>query len=348
MIDVVFSDSACGGLKAAQSYGEGEFKSSIGSDSGLIAVSEGETIRFEWPASQEDDHSQWGNLTDSEKEEVQKAVRQMHERERLEWEKATPMGGDPDDVFGFHLVLSVGDISEDIPAEKRGKVLEWLYSVYPELEEEGETDFAEELVRLAEPALKEICARISSGDSVRIWYSNNPDEICGMHWFMAQINTLGLKDGQAILVQLPEWEVRDDGPVLTQSDGWGGVSAGKWHSYLDLQKPVITSYCAECAARWEQLKRENSPLRAVVKGQLVSVPEDYYDELIERVIEAEPNEFHEATVIGKILGEYSLGIGDAWIAHRIDSLIDSGKLIPVTEPAKGRPSYHRNLKKCGI
>ena len=76
------------------------------------------------------------------------------------------------------------------------------------------------------------------------------------------------------------------------------------------------------------------------------MPETIYDELIFREIQSESDEFHEAMVVGKILGKYELGIGDALIAQRIEVMISAGKLIPTTEPAPGRPIYHRMLKKC--
>lgn len=52
------------------------------------------------------------------------------------------------------------------------------------------------------------------------------------------------------------------------------------------------------AYSWQTLQRENAPLRAVLNGQLVSVPETLYDDFILREIAAEQDEFREANVIG--------------------------------------------------
>jgi len=57
MIEIIFSDSACGSLKMAQKSAE--------------------------------------------------------EQNRLEWENSVPLSGNTKDVFGFHLMLSVGDIAND-------------------------------------------------------------------------------------------------------------------------------------------------------------------------------------------------------------------------------------------
>lgn len=96
MIDIVFNDSACYSLKIAQHYGEGKYHN------GTICV----VIS----------HSDGSKPTE---EEIQSAQREAEERERLEWENAVPMGGNPADVYGISIGLSMGDISENVPGEKR-------------------------------------------------------------------------------------------------------------------------------------------------------------------------------------------------------------------------------------
>ena len=319
MIEIVFGDSACGSLKQAQHYGEGEY---LGGAFGVIV-------------SRHDDSK-------PTEEEVQAARREYEERERLEWANATPMRGNPVDVYGFSFGLSIGDISEDIPDEKRRQTLEWLYSVYPNFDK-GPT-FTDKLMQHGKDILNEICNRISLGEEIRIWYSNQPDELCGLYWFVTQINQLNLQNGQVLLVSLPDWEITENGNIITQS-GWGGVKPGDWHKYLNLQAVASPTFFNMCVTQWKYLQQENAPLRAVLNGRLVSIPETIYDYFIVREIEAEEDEFHEAMVIGKVLGKYALGIGDAWIAHRIEKMIADGQLTPVTEAAPGSPIYHRRLKK---
>lgn len=319
MIDIVFSDSACGSLKMAQHYGEGK---SLGEAIGVVVS-----------------HSDGSKPTEKE---IRAAQQEAEKQMQAEWKTATPMGGNPADIYSFDYRLSIGDISENIPDEKRRQVLEWLYGIYPDLEEEPA--FIAEMMQQGRDVLEEVCRRISAEESVRIWYSNQPDELCGLHWFIAQINQLGLQNGQVILVALPDWENDKNGNALTHS-GWGSVGLGDWHRHLDLQRVATSSFCDGCASHWKQLQQENAPLRAMLNGRLVSMPETLYDEFIIREIEAEENEFNEAMVIGKVLGKYELGVGDAWIAQRIESMISNGS-FPVTEPASNSPTYHRKLKKC--
>lgn len=321
MIDIVFSDSACGSLKMAQSYGLGPFKTTT--DVELFVCSGGES--------------------EASEEEVRAARQEWDEKELLAWNRATPMGGDPTDVYGFALNLSTGDISENPPGEKRCQSLEWYYSIFPSLD--GEPVFTEELIKNTVTTLKEVCSRISTGEPARIWYSHQPDELCGMIWFASQLSQLELQADQVFLIQLPDWKMGDDG-IVTMQFGWGGVYPGDWQSYLHLQKPITSAYCTNCAQQWRELQAENAPLRASLNGRLVSVPERIYDAFIVREIEVEPEEFHEATVIGRILGKYELGIGAAWLAHRIEAMIRAGALTPVTQPLPSDPIYHRRLRKC--
>ncbi len=314
MIEIVFSDSACGSLKMAQHYGEGPFRS------GCVGVY---VIHEDGSPATED--------------EIQAARREAEAQARQEWERGAPMGGSPADVYGFHLALSMGDISEDCPGPLRQQALEKLYGrVYPQ------ENMAQALLEGLEATLAAVQSRIEGGEAVRIWYSGQPDELCGLYWFMTQ---LPLQAGEVYLVKLPEWELREDGTVLEPSS-WGEISPGQWRSYVSLQQPAPPSFRRRCRDLWRGLQRENAPLRAVINGRLVSVPETLYDGFIRREIAAEPDTFPEARVVGSVLGKYQLGIGDLWVALRIEEMCRSGELEPVTETPPDMPIYHRRLRKA--
>jgi len=318
MIEIVFSQSACGGLKHAQHYGKGEFKC------GTIGV-----------CAVRDDGRK---LT---KREIRAAQREAKESMRLSWENATPMCGNTADIYGFNLALSIGDISEDQPGAKRKQTLERLYSVYPYNEAD---QLAQEILQEANSNLETVRERAESGESIRIWYSNQPDEMCGLYWFLWQLDQWKENDGQIYLVKLPEWEVDANGNILRRVS-WGEVPASEWHRYLDSQKPVLPVFCHSCASHWRTLQNENTPLRAVLNGQLVNVQETIYDDFIAREIEEEGEEFQEAMIVGRVLGKYQLGISDAWIALRIEEMIRAGILEPTTDLEEDSPIYHRRLKK---
>lgn len=319
MIEIVFSDSACGSLKAAQHYGKGKFHS------GGICVLFSDA-----------------NGRKPSKKEIEDAQRDAVERNRLAWERATPLGGNPSDVYGFDLALSVGNISENTLGSGRQQVLAQLYSIYPNNEEH---QAAQDRLQRANVNLQAVYDRAATGEALRIWYSNKPDELCGLYWVLAQLNQLKERCGQVYLVKLPDWEADENDNVVRKA-GWGEVAAGEWHRYLALQKSATMVFCQSCASHWRALQKENAPLRAMLNGQLVSAPETFYDDFIIREIAEEGDEFQEAMIVGRVLLKYHLGISDSWVALRIEEMILARKLEPVSELIEDSPIYHRILKKC--
>lgn len=293
MIEVVFNESAGGSLKVAQHYGKGKYR---GVSTVFICHSDGRQPT---------------------EEEIEKAKQEFEQKEREAWEKAVPLGGSPADVFCFALALSIGDISEDVPGEKRQKVLE---------------------------CLNIISERIVTGEPVRIWYSNNPDELCGMHWFMNWLRQFYRDMTPTIyIVKLPECEEKEDGTILHKGS-WGNVSAEEWSQYVPLQEQVTETYVRMCAMQWKELQQENAMLRAELNGRLASVSENIYDYYILKEIAASDEIFNEARLIGNILGKYCLEISDSLIHLRIEKMIADGRLEVVTEAEKNMPVYRRMLK----
>lgn len=238
-------------------------------------------------------------------------------------------------------MLSVGDISEKQPGIRRKQTLEHLYSAYPN--NKGH-QAAQEVFQEANKNLKTVRKRAAAGTLIRIWYSNRPDEMCGLYWFMEQLNQWKVPSEQVSIVDLPKWEVDRDGNIVSKS-GWCEVAPEEWYRYLPLQKPVLPVFQQSCASHWKELQRENAPLRTTLNGQLISASETLYDDFIFREIAAEDEIFQEVMIVGRVLGKDQLGIDDSWIALRIEEMIHSGKLEVVTEADKDMPSYHRVLKK---
>lgn len=319
MIEILFNDSAAGSLKMAYHYGKGTYSGSCIS----VIIS----------------HSDGSKPT---KAEIRAAQRKAEEKRRLAWENAVPLDGNHADIFCFNLALSVGGIAEDQHTFiNRRRVLERLFSIYPEDERD---QAVREILKAATENLEAICKRAAAGEPIRIWYSNQPDEMCGLYWLMSRLEQWDVSEMQVVTVKLPDCE--EDGENIVQFSGWGEVPPEEWRRYFKLQKSIPSALIKSYAFHWRELEKENAPLRAVLNGRLVSAPESLYDHFIFCEIEAEDDEFHEAQVIGRVLGKYQLGIGDAWVALRIEEMIQAGKLKIVSHAAKDMPIYRRMLKKC--
>ena len=322
MVQIVFSDSACGSLKAAQKRG----------------LACGECCSVGIISSDNADG------TAASRRERAQAMREAQRRLREEWESFVPMGGNAHDIFGFSLMLSVGDISEAGIGDARESVLREQYSVFPD----GGSDAARELFLSARRSLETVRARAADGEPLRIWYSDTPDELCGLYWLMEQLSDIALRDGQVSLVHQPSWELvahADGGEhEIRRHIGWGETAPGEWMGYLSAEHTVSAAFCRGCALLWRELRRSSDPLRAVVSGHLIGVSEDFYDWAIMRELQNTDGIFIEAAVIGQVLGKYPFGITDCFIAHRIEHMLGAGLLEEMTPAGAGVPTYHRALR----
>ena len=106
MVEIVFSESACGSLKIAQTYGRGKYRGSA------ISV----FIRHE-------------NGSVPSSNEMKEAQLQAQEQECIAWENAIPLGGKSSDVYCFDMALSVGDISDNGIGEQRKNIFKKMLSV---------------------------------------------------------------------------------------------------------------------------------------------------------------------------------------------------------------------------
>ena len=320
MIEIVFSESACGSLKIAQTYGKGKYR---GSAVSIFMRHEDGSV----PSS----------------DEMKKAQLQAQEQERIAWENAIPLGGKSCDVYCFDMALSVGDISDNGIGEQRKNVLKKMLSVWFA----EDLDYrVEEKMQTIRTTLSAVIKRYVAGEEVRIWYSYNPDELCGMYWLMKQLRPLNCQT-TIYLVQLPAWEYGKEN-TMTSKIAWGEVSPGEWGNYITLQERAEPAFLSACAMKWSQLQNENAPLRAMLNGKLQSVSEDIYDSFIFREIAEQPEQFKMALVIGNVLGKYQLGISDVWISSRIDKMIENGILDIIKDAPKGDGNYCRILRKRSV
>lgn len=271
---------------------------------------------------------------------TKKEQKQWEEKERRNWDAAELLPGIRDDQIVMPLMLSVGDIDEQCPGPKRRETLQRLFAVYPE---EGEKA-AETMVETARHNLDILLSRAGQGERIRLYYSDQPDEACGAWWLMNQLTEAGLTNAAVTAVKLPAFWQTPAGDIL-ELTAWGEVPPHQW-GHLARQgqtwKSELIRYLSE---QWQQRKRENAPLRAVINGSLISAPDTLYDPLIRQVIEEQEPVFRQAAVIGRVLVRSHGCMGDAWIAMRMEEMIRRGELSAVTIPASGDPTYHRLLRK---
>lgn len=264
-------------------------------------------------------------------EELARERARVEEEYRKKHENAVQMEGSSRDVVCFPLKLSMGDISEPFSDNRADYLQSTLLITGDEF-----SNVSRELMDTARRSLEKV--RTASGP-VRIWTSRNPDELCGF----CHILSLLPENSDIRVVELPEYEVIDS--ELRAYSSWAEIEPTDFGRFQAMERTLSDTERRYFTGLWRELQAENGPLRAIVNGRLCTVGEDFYDWLILRELEKQPQQFHEGRLIGLILGKYPLGLGDFQIALRIEEFISRGMLTPATAPGENEPIYYRYLKK---
>lgn len=236
--------------------------------------------------------------------------------------------GTSEEVICLGFMMDIGNIKVQMDSPYRREL---IYSMYAQnqWEQDGETE--EELKNAGDVYAKELYRLmefLDHGEAVRIWYSDTPYFRCG---FYSLCQILKGYENEISAVKLPAHIVRENCIFSYQS--WSEVSAEEFAGFLPYEKALSKEEVRMYAMLWSELIEENSPLRAVVNGKVLSVPEDFYDFLIWKRLKNVP--LKEARLIGDILGQSQIGVGDWWYNRRIEYYIKQGE-IRVVEDSKNK------------
>lgn len=315
MLEVVFCPGAEFSLQRAQRYGSGTYpQEAIGV---CIACADG---------------------TATAPDALAKAQQQFEERERSRWKNAVALGGKPEDVLCFGTPWSIGDISGDCLSQARVDDLTQRFSGLPEV-----LSGYLEAIEKSRKNLETLLRRAAEGESVRIWYSEMPDEFCGMCWLISQLKHRLTVLPPIFVIKRPNQMRQKD--VICRYQGWGEVCAHEFHTFLPLQQEVIPAFVTAAILKWQELQAQNAPLRATVNGSLMSVPENFYDFLLEQELVNTDDPFYEDHFLGGIIGKYPLWTNYIWIKLRCEEMVQQGILTPIPVPEAENAVRGRLLKK---
>jgi len=244
-----------------------------------------------------------------------------------------PLEGSSDKVVYIGFYLDVGDIAGEIDGDGRRNAFDKLWGHVP-----FDTIEKDEFFERQRAELNKLITHANAGESIRIWRSNAPYSACGC---LFVCDVLREYDCDIKVVTLPDHRLTSENTITTYSD-WNEIYPGELSSFTENQHKLEEMEKRMNSSLWKELMLENSPLRAVVNGRLISVPEDFYDHLILGSMPEEP--FVMGRLIGNILGRYPLGISDGWFAGRIEKMIREKRLSIVGEMDTTHP-YGKVLKK---
>ena len=241
------------------------------------------------------------------------------ERGSFEW-----IEGTGEEVVCLGFLLDIGDIRMRTDSSYRKDL---IYSMYAQ-EQWGRDDELRNAGECYCMELKRLERFLEEGEAVRIWYSKAPYSLCGFYFLCSILKEYG---NEIRAVKLPEHIQK--GSVIQCFRNWGEVAAEEFAEFLSEERTLTREEIRMYASWWRDLQEDNSPLRAVVSGRVTGVPESFYDFLIWKRLSGEP--VKEARLIGDILGNFPIGVGDWWYAKRIEAFIKDGK-IKVIEDSENK------------
>jgi hypothetical protein len=288
MIEIVFNTNARGALLVAQTFGRGS-----------------------WLFKGKPSMMFYGNPDEQ-------SMKELEAQKKAEWEAAEPIDGEAQDVFCFDILLSMGHIAGNVTGPERQAELHEMLGIYDADGRMTDYNFMD-----AELSMHQASHRIKWGEDVRIWYSDNADDYCGLLWFADQLCELGLPIDKIHGVKVPEWAGTFDGKTIF-SLGSAEADEKAFQKYVKLQQHIPAEQVKLLAQKWHSIKAENTTLRQVVCGQPISVPEDFYDGLIWQTIDSIDGDFSNDDVL---VGLIKHGLrADCWMQHRLDVFTAEGKL----------------------
>ena len=298
MLEIVFNNSVKGAMKYAMRYNSHNSVSSI------------------------------GIIGDVSKKEVKELLRSEAKKRKM----GRSLEGSPQDVISLPFQLDIGDISGDILEDKRKKLLNlmntWENPVPIGMEEPFQESLKQWLEAEGRDAISDYNRFIDyaqKGGDIRIWWSDTPYSACG---YYSTISILESYKCNITAVKLPKYLSLDNKSVMTFSS-WSEVEAGFFYYFLPYEQEIPKWQLKEISKEWQQLKKQNAPLRAVINGTLNSVAEDFYDAFLKDLMPA--GEFTTAQLINEILTTKRLGVSDRWYQMRINNMIERDELCIIKD-----------------
>jgi len=167
---------------------------------------------------------------------------------------------------------------------------------------------------------KEFFDEIYNHKEITIWYGNSPFEFCG---FLYTIWLLRDKPITLRRIYCSRTLERDSKTYVTYKSV-AELDAEEIQRFLLFAEKISNKEIKDYAKLWEKLSFENGVLRIYKGFTIVTADISYYDEIFLKHISYIPTQISK--VIGRILGDEELGIGDGLIANRIKEMVSQGIL----------------------
>lgn len=220
------------------------------------------------------------------------------------------------EVLSMPMYLGLGDINQWSFTEAR-KTLYKIMSTHSKTIDPNE--YGEHLNAMTS-RLKQA---ISNRETIRVWWSDLADDYCGFLWLCDYLSEHQL---QMFSIHVPlSYAIQGNRLITLDSigeiteDQLATLNLFKTEKVISAEKQLAYSY------EWRELRSDNTPVRAMINGHMLSQKIDFYDQFL--LGNVKKHRFRNIIrVIGDTIGSSPIGVADWWYCHRIDYLISKGVL----------------------
>ena len=220
-----------------------------------------------------------------------------------------------DEILCLGFMFDQGDIQQRYDSEYRSSYLMHLFK------QNGWNDEENRIQKQIEQYSKDVQCLIQAAtdhEPIRIYNDNSPGDVCG---FAFACSLLDPFDIGISYVEIPMMIHEPD--YILANPSFEEILYNYFDQTMSLAVDVPYYDVNYYSNIWQMLKEENGPLRAVLNGQLVSVPENIYDFMILNCLDAPKTELQ---MMSEMVENHQKKLSDYWIAERVEQLIEEGKI----------------------
>ena len=234
-------------------------------------------------------------------------------------------------LLGLHL--NYGLLDCDIIKEQTNREVDTLRYFYNSITEEELQVEYEELLDERKQEQENLKGILNDNKEIRIWLSNNANDRCGLFWLCHIAKEYSSK---IFTVVCPGYSYSLPGYDPYESRNWSLYEPEFIAEYADkihfLNEDEIFAY----SETWKRIVKENTKFRVLIDDIIVSVEEDFFDNVIMSYIAETPQS--QTTIINRYLREWYCA-DFCFASQRIEYLIEKGKIKIVEDKVDSQGSY---------
>lgn len=220
-----------------------------------------------------------------------------------------------DTILVLAFMLDQGDLQEAYDSPYR---LDLIYRLYTQNGEIQDTEALKASIQQYVENVDILLKKAAKNEPIRIYMETSPADVSG---YIFVCHLLDPYDIGLHLIEVPQ--VLHNPDYTTFFPSLENILYQHLDYLLSLDKEVPYYDVNYYSMIWESIRNENSALRAIVNGQIMSVSDDIYDVMILNRFEKSKL---EVQAIGEIIGIYQQKLNDYFLADRIQKLIEKDQL----------------------